>query len=88
MDYPKISIITPSYNQGKFIRQTIDSVLGQQYPNLEYLVIDGGSTDETIDILKSYENQISWLSEKDYGQSEIYPCKTKVRLDKIWHHFS
>lgn len=68
---PKISIITPSYNQGQFIEETILSVLGQQYENLEYILIDGGSNDNTIDIIKNYENQISyWISEKDSGQSE------------------
>lgn len=66
----KISIITPSYNQGKFIMQTIDSVLNQNYPNLEYIVIDGGSTDSTINILKKYKNKVKWISEKDKGQAD------------------
>ncbi|OIO18382.1 hypothetical protein AUJ29_00110 [Candidatus Kuenenbacteria bacterium CG1_02_38_13] len=67
---PKISIITPSYNQGKFIEQTIQSVLTQNYPNLEYIVMDGGSTDNTVDILKKYERKLKWFSEKDKGQSD------------------
>lgn len=70
MQYPKISIITPSYNQGHFIEETIISILGQGYPNLEYIVMDGGSTDSTVEILKKYDSQISyWESVKDNGQA-------------------
>ena len=67
--YPKISIITPSYNQALFIRKTIESILNQNYPNLEYIIIDGGSTDGTISILKKYGSKITWKSEKDKGQT-------------------
>jgi glycosyltransferase involved in cell wall biosynthesis len=67
---PKISIITPSYNQAHFIQETIDSVLSQNYPNLEYLIMDGGSTDNTVKILKSYGNKIKWISKKDKGQTD------------------
>lgn len=69
-DQPRISIVTPSYNQGQFIEETIRSVLLQGYPNLEYIIIDGGSTDNTIDIIRKYEPWItSWISEPDRGQS-------------------
>lgn len=67
---PLVSIITPSYNQAKFIRYTIESVLAQNYPRLEYIIIDGGSTDGTIDILKEYGDRIKWISEPDKGQTD------------------
>lgn len=67
--FPKISLITPAFNQAQFINQTIQSVLTQQYPNLEYIVMDGGSTDKTIEILHKYGQNLKWFSEKDRGQS-------------------
>jgi glycosyltransferase involved in cell wall biosynthesis len=70
LNWPKISIVTPSFNQGKYIEQTILSVINQNYPNLEYIVIDGGSTDATVDIIRKYEQHITyWVSEPDRGQS-------------------
>ncbi len=67
---PLVSIITPSYNQGQFIKDTIESVLSQDYPNIEYIIMDGGSTDNTLSILQSYGDKLVWLSEKDDGQAD------------------
>ncbi|MGC1393151.1 MAG: glycosyltransferase family 2 protein [Coleofasciculaceae cyanobacterium] len=68
---PRISIITPSYNQGKFIEETIRSVLLQGYPNVEYIIIDGGSTDRTIEVIQKYQKYIAyWISESDQGQAD------------------
>jgi len=67
---PKISLVTPSFRQGAFIERTILSILHQDYPNLEYIVQDGGSTDDTVAHLKKYEHRLtSWVSEKDGGQT-------------------
>lgn len=66
---PIVSVITPSYNQGHFIRATIESVLSQDYPHVEYIVMDGGSTDETSSVVKDYASRLTFISEKDRGQS-------------------
>lgn len=68
--WPKISIVTPSHNQGKFLEETIRSVLLQGYPNLEYIVMDGGSTDGSVDIIRRYEPWLAyWTSKPDRGQA-------------------
>ena len=69
MPDPLVTIVTPSYNQGHFIRATIESVLSQDYPNLEYIIMDGGSTDETAAVAREYGSRLTFVSEKDRGQS-------------------
>ena len=84
--WPKISIVTPSYNQGKYIEETIRSLLLQNYPNLEYIVIDGGSNDNTLEILRKYDRWIHhWVSEPDNGQSDAINKGLKVASGEIFN---
>jgi glycosyltransferase involved in cell wall biosynthesis len=70
IDLPRISIVTPSYNQAAYLEVCIQSVLSQQYPRLEFIIIDGGSSDNSVEIIKKYEKHLTyWVSEKDKGQS-------------------
>lgn len=85
-ELPLVTVITPSFNQGKFIRETIESVLTQDYPHIEHIVIDGGSSDETVCILKEYESRDSrfhFVSEPDNGQSHALNKGLKLAKGSI-----
>lgn len=86
MYLPQISIITPTLNQAPYIRQCIESIIGQNYPNLQYIIMDGGSTDGTAEIVKQYESQIAcFISEKDEGQSDAITKGIRKSTGDIIH---
>ncbi len=88
-DNIRIGIVTPSYNQAQFIEQTIDSVLSQGYPYLEYVVIDGGSTDGSVDIIRRYEKYLTfWKSERDSGQSEAINKGLRALNSDVWAYLN
>ncbi|NBD31894.1 MAG: glycosyltransferase [Cyanobacteria bacterium] len=83
-NYPLISVIIPSFNQGDYIEETILSVIGQQYPNLEIIIIDGGSTDQTVQIIEKYSKHITyWHSRKDQGQADAINQGMKLSSGEI-----
>jgi glycosyltransferase involved in cell wall biosynthesis len=82
-DLPLVSIVTPSYNKGTFIEETILSVKKQTYPNIEHIVVDGGSTDGTLDILRKYSDSLIWISEPDKGQSDAINKGWKMAKGEI-----
>ena len=83
-EYPVVSIVTPSYNMGRFIRQTIDSVLTQDYPHIDYIVMDAASKDDTVEILKSYGDRLRYESKPDKGQAHAVNKGFEVSKGKIF----
>lgn len=85
--WPRISIVTPSYNQGQFIGETVESVLTQNYPNLEHIVVDGGSTDQTLEVLKPYRH-LKVISEPDRGQADAINKGFRITTGEIWSYLN
>lgn len=84
--FPKISIVTPSFNQDSFLEETINSVLIQNYPNLEFIIIDGGSTDHSVEIIKKYKQHLTyWVSETDKGQANAINKGLKLCTGEIFN---
>lgn len=83
-DQPLVSIVTASYNRGNYIEDAIRSVLLQDYPNIDYIVVDGGSTDNTVDILKRYEGRLKWTSEKDEGTEDAINKGLRIASGEIF----
>src|SRR5262245_60443486 len=81
--WPRISIVTPSFNQGQYIAETIESVLAQKYPDVEHIVMDGGSTDSTLDILQRYPH-LHVISESDRGQADAINKGFRLVTGTIW----
>lgn len=85
-EWPRISIITPSYNYGQFLEETIRSVLLQGYPNLEYIIIDGGSADNSVEIIRKYEPWLQyWISEPDNGQTDAIQKGFSKSTGVVWN---
>src|SRR4030042_2589290 len=82
-ELPLVSIVTPSYNKARFIEETILSVKNQTYPRIEHIIIDGGSTDGTLDIIRKYSDSLTWISEPDKGQSDAINKGWKMSKGEI-----